>query len=86
MLEFFAEICHKPEMANGRFRDLANRWFQPLTHVSARSFPRVSATYVNRGTRDTRHSKRFAVAHQVAHSVRRPFRAAVPGKREGFAR
>jgi hypothetical protein len=44
-------------------RGLANRWFQPLTHVSGGGFPRVSDTYVNRGMRETRHSKRFAVAH-----------------------
>jgi hypothetical protein len=60
-----AKICYSSEM----FRDLANRWFQPLTHVSGGGFPRVSATYVNRGTRDTRHSKRFAVAQSTAHSV-----------------
>jgi hypothetical protein len=59
------EICYSSKM----LRDLANRWFQPLTHVSGGGFPRVSKTYVNRGTRETRHSKRFAVAHQVAQSV-----------------
>jgi hypothetical protein len=65
-----AEICYRPNM----LRDLANRWFQPLTHVSGGGFPRVSKPYVNRGTRDTRHSKRFTVAHRVARSVLAPFR------------
>jgi hypothetical protein len=51
------------------FRDLANRWFQPLTHVSERGFPRVSAACVNRDERETRSSQRFAVAQWVAQSV-----------------
>jgi hypothetical protein len=63
------EICYSSEM----LRDLANRWFQPLTHVSDGGFPRVSATYVNRETRDTRCSGRFAVSQPAAHSVRGKF-------------
>jgi hypothetical protein len=65
-----AEICYSSDM----LRDLANRWFQPLTHVSDGGFPRVSEAYVNRGTRETRRAKRFAVAQRVAHSVRELFR------------
>jgi hypothetical protein len=61
-----AEIC----VSRGTARGLANRWFQPLTHVSGGCFPRFSGAYVNRGKRETRHSKRFAVAHRTAHSVR----------------
>jgi hypothetical protein len=60
-----AEIRRAQEM----LRDLANRWFQPLTHVSDGGFPRVPATYVNRRTRETRNSQRFAVAQLAAHSV-----------------
>lgn len=61
-----AEIRRCPEMP----RDLANRWFQPLTHVSGGGFPKVSGTSVNRGSRETRQAHRFAVAQSAAHSVR----------------
>ena len=73
MLEKTADFCDKLDVSNGALRDLANRWFQPLTHVSSGGFPRVSSTYVNRGTRETRHSKRFAVAQWVAQSVQGMF-------------
>jgi hypothetical protein len=59
-----AEIC----VPRGTLRDLANRWFQPLTHVSGGGFPRVSATYVNAESARTR-EQRFAVAQSAAHSV-----------------
>jgi len=61
-----AKICYSSEA----MRDLANRWFQPLTHVSGGSFPRVSKPYVNRGTREMRRLQRFAVSQSMAHSVR----------------
>jgi hypothetical protein len=64
-----AEIRVPHETARG----LANRWFQPLTHVSARSFPRKTAICGQRGKRETRHRGRFAVAQAAAHSVRAPF-------------
>jgi hypothetical protein len=60
-----AEICYNPEMHRG----LANRWFQPLTHVSGGGFPRFSSAYVNRGTREIRDPQRFAMSHPAAHSV-----------------
>ena len=73
VLAKMADFCHKLTVTKSCARDLANRWFQPLTHVSGGGFPRVSATYVNRGTRDTRRSKRFAAAQRAAHSVRGVF-------------
>jgi hypothetical protein len=54
-------------------RVLANRWFQPLTHVSARGFPRYSADIGQRGKRETRNSHRFAAAQPAAHSVHGAF-------------
>jgi len=70
MFEFFAEIGHKGGVERGRSRGLANRWFQPLTHVSARSFPRGAGTYGQRRMRETRNSQRFAAAHRAAQFVR----------------
>jgi len=64
-----AEICYRSSM----LRDLANRWFQPLTHVSGCGFPRVSATYVNREKRETRKAQRFAVAQATAQYVQEMF-------------
>lgn len=49
--------------------DLANRWFQPLTHVSSGGFPRYPADFGQRGKRETRNLQRFAVAHSMAQSV-----------------
>lgn len=46
--------------------DLANRWFQPLTHVSGRDFPRVSAVCCQRGRRGKRGQQRFAAAQPGA--------------------
>jgi hypothetical protein len=68
-----AEICYKSTVRKIGARDLANRWFQPLTHVSAPSFPRDSAAYGQRGKRRKRNSNRFAAAHRAAQSVRVPF-------------
>jgi hypothetical protein len=48
---------------------LANRWFQPLTHVSDGGFPRVSAVYVKRVGRGKREGQRFGVAQSAAQSV-----------------
>ena len=48
---------------------LANRWFQPLTHVSSGGFARVSAIPCQRGMRGKRGEHRFAVAQRTAHSV-----------------
>jgi hypothetical protein len=68
-----AEICYKSTVRKIGARDLANRWFQPLTHVSAPGFPRDSAAYGQRGKRGKRNSNRFAVAHWMAQSVRASF-------------
>jgi len=48
---------------------LANRWFQPLTHVSDGGSPRVSAISCQRGRRGKRGEHRFATAQSVAQSV-----------------
>jgi hypothetical protein len=48
---------------------LANRWFQPLTHVSGGGFARVPAASCQRGSREKRGEHRFAVAQRAAHSV-----------------
>lgn len=69
MLAKSAEICHIPGMGKRGARDLANRWFQPLTHVSGGSFPRFPATLRQRGKRETRREQRFARAQTTAHSV-----------------
>lgn len=53
---------------------LANRWFQPLTHVSAPGFPRDRAISCQRGKRETRGAHRFAVIHEVLQSVSGLFR------------
>jgi hypothetical protein len=60
-----AEICYYRAMLRG----LANRWFQPLTHVSGGGFPRVSATLRQRGKREKRDFGRFAVSQLRAQSV-----------------
>lgn len=48
---------------------LANRWFQPLTHVSGGGFPRDTAICCQRGRRGKRGEYRFTVAQRVAQSV-----------------
>jgi hypothetical protein len=53
---------------------LANRWFQPLTHVSSGGFARVSAVSCQRGMRGKREGQRFAVAQSGAQSVLGVFR------------
>jgi hypothetical protein len=52
-----AEICYSSKM----LRDLANRWFQPLTHVSGGGFPRVSAlmSIAERARRDIQSGSRW---------------------------
>ena len=57
---------------------LANRWFQPLTHVSERAVPRVSVFSCQRGKREKRDTHRFAVAQSVAQSVRPSFPRPLP--------
>jgi hypothetical protein len=54
-------------------RVLANRWFQPLTHVSGGGFPRDTADTGQPATRETRNSHRFAAAQPAAHSVHGAF-------------
>jgi hypothetical protein len=56
-----------------RAGELANRWFQPLTHVSARGFPRDTAICCQRGMRGKRGEHRFAMAQRVAQPVRASF-------------
>lgn len=48
---------------------LANRWFQPLTHVSEARFPSVTALCCQRGKREKRGGQRFRVAQFGAQSV-----------------
>jgi hypothetical protein len=43
---------------------LANRWFQPLTHVSARGSPRVWPETCQRRKRETRRKYRFVSLHR----------------------
>jgi hypothetical protein len=52
---------------------LANRWFQPLTHVSDGGFPRDCAISCQRSIRGKRGEQRFATAQRVAQSVRGAF-------------
>jgi hypothetical protein len=70
-----AENC----VSRGTVRGLANRWFQPLTHVSECGRLAVSLgkpnLSVKRQMRETRHSKRFAVAHRTAQYVHSAFAA-----------
>lgn len=68
-----AQIRENLEAAPAGFRDLANRWFQPLTHVSSGGFPRKTDRCGQRGKRGSRNSQRFAVSHGAAQSVRRSF-------------
>jgi len=52
---------------------LANRWFQPLTHVSARGFPRVAPLSCQRGKRETRGAHRFGWLQGWLQSVSQMF-------------
>lgn len=70
-----ADFCHVLTMSKNGANELANRWFQPLTHVSARGSPRDSAICCQRGTRGKRGQQRFATTQRVAQSVRRAFSA-----------
>lgn len=69
-----ADFCHIQRMGEKAGIGLANRWFQPLTHVSKRGFPRDAAIYCQRDMREKRGEQRFAVAQSAAHSVRAVFR------------
>ena len=60
-----AEMRACPEAVRG----LANRWFQPLTHVSSGGFPRGGTTYGQFTTRDTRSFAQLGVSQCVARSV-----------------
>lgn len=51
------------------FNVLANRWFQPLTHVSARALPRDRRDSCQRRKRGTREEHRFVSQHRVLQSV-----------------
>jgi hypothetical protein len=51
------------------FNVLANRWFQPLTHVSARGSPRDWPKLCQRQKRETREGHRLASLHRVLQSV-----------------
>lgn len=59
------EIQSGAEMA----RELANRWFQPLTHVSEAAFPRDCAGQRQQAKREKREEQRFLVAQFAAQSV-----------------
>ncbi len=52
---------------------LANRWFQPLTHVSGGGSTRDCADYCQRDMREKRGEHRFAVAQRAAQFVLEPF-------------
>ena len=57
-------------MPHSQHDGLANRWFQPLTHVSARGSPRVWPECCQRRIRETRNAHRFVSQHRVLQSVR----------------
>ena len=63
------------------FNVLANRWFQPLTHVSARGLPRDRRDSCQRRKRGTREEHRFVSQHRVLQSVRPMFSTIRAGKR-----
>jgi hypothetical protein len=73
-----ADFCDKMGMMRVPAIDLANRWFQPLTHVSGGGFPRDTAICGQGETRETRKAHRFAVAQRAAHSVSGVFRTRSP--------
>jgi hypothetical protein len=78
-----AEFCANLGVTRKAANDLANRWFQPLTHVSVGWTPRVSESCCQRGKRETRDEHRFAVAQAAAQSVLTAFRQS---KRAGMRR
>jgi len=49
--------------------DLANRWFQPLTHVSVGGCPRESWIECQREKRETRGTYRLCMSQRVSQSV-----------------
>jgi hypothetical protein len=64
-----ADFCHILTMSKNGANELANRWFQPLTHVSGRPFPRDTATCRQQGKREKREGQRFLVAQSAAQFV-----------------
>ena len=64
-----ADLCG----SRGKANVLANRWFQPLTHVSSGAFPRDAADSCQRSTREKRGRQRLDVAQSTAQSVPQPF-------------
>lgn len=69
MLDKMADFRVPRALVRSGARDLANRWFQPLTHVSGGGFPRDCAALGQRGKREMREGQRFAAAQRAAHSV-----------------
>lgn len=69
-----AEICAKVGASRFQENVLANRWFQPLTHVSSGGFPRDCELSCQREKREKRVEHRFVVAQSTAQSVQCLFR------------
>lgn len=68
-LEKMAVLCDVPRVTAENKIVLANRWFQPLTHVSAGGFPRYARVSRQCPSREKRGAQRLAVAHRVAQFV-----------------
>lgn len=64
-----ADFCDKSEIMGKAPNVLANRWFQPLTHVSEARTPRDTAFSCQQGKREKRGEHRFRVAQSAAQSV-----------------
>lgn len=76
-----AENVAIDEIRGSWFNVLANRWFQPLTHVSARALPRDRRDSCQRRKRGTRDEQRFVSLHRVLQSVRPVFPNQIGPKR-----
>ncbi len=74
-----AERVRSAEAA--KITGLANRWFQPLTHVSARGLPRDRRDSCQRRKRGTREGQRFVSQHRVLQSVHPMFPRNIGPKR-----
>jgi len=74
-----ADFCGKMEYKQFVFSELANRWFQPLTHVSGAGSPRHSSKSCQRCARETRGARRRRWSHEWLQSVRPVFSTAPAG-------
>ena len=70
-----ADFKGKCDVLKFKVNDLANRWFQPLTHVSEAAIPRVTGFSCQRRKRETRGEQRYGWLQRWLQFVCRLFAA-----------